>query len=427
MSNITRIHGREVLDSRGNPTVEVEVHLDDGSIGVAIVPSGASTGEREAAELRDGDPKRYHGKGVRKAVTNVNEVIAPALVDLDASHQSEIDTAMRDLDGTPNKSRLGANAILGVSIACAKAAALSKREPLYRYLGGESATTLPVPCMNVLNGGRHADNNVDFQEFMIVPFGAASFAESLRMGVETFHTLKDILKREGYSTAVGDEGGFAPQLRSNEEAIELLALAIDASGLKPGVDIGIALDPATSEMFENGVYRFSKSDRSSKTSDEMIELWESWTAEYPIVLLEDGLAENDWDGWRKLTERLGKKIELVGDDIFCTNPHIVQEGIARGVANSVLIKLNQIGTLTETFETIRIARDAGYGCMVSHRSGETEDTTIADFTVAVGVGHIKTGSACRSDRVAKYNRLLRIEEELGDRARFPRRKAFVNG
>ena len=427
MSNIKRIQAREVLDSRGNPTVEVDVHLDDGSTGSAIVPSGASTGEREAVELRDDDSRRYHGKGVRKAVANVNEVIAPALIGLDATHQREIDGAMRDFDGTPNKSRLGANAILGVSIACAKAAATSQREPFYRYLGGDTATTLPVPCMNVLNGGKHADNSVDFQEFMIVPFGASSFSDSLRMGVETFHVLKNIIKREGYSTAVGDEGGFAPQLRSNIEAIELIAIAIDAAGLRPGVDIGIALDPAMSELFDGERYVFKKSGEASKTSDEMIALWETWIAEYPIVLLEDGLAENDWDGWQRLTKQLGKKVELVGDDIFCTNPRIVSDGIARGVANSVLIKLNQIGTITETFETIQIAKHAGYGCMVSHRSGESEDTTIADFTVAVGVGHIKTGSACRSDRVAKYNRLLRIEEELGDRARFPQRKAFING
>ena len=427
MSTIKQIHAREVLDSRGNPTVEVEVHLDDGSTGSAIVPSGASTGEREAAELRDSDSKRYRGKGVLGAVKNVDGVIAPALIGRDATHQREIDGAMCDLDGTPNKSRLGANAILGVSIACAKAAASSKGEPLYRYLGGESATTLPVPCLNVLNGGRHADNNVDFQEFMIVPLGPPTFAESLRVGVETFHALKDLLKRAGYSTAVGDEGGFAPQLRANEEAIELLANAIEAAGFRAGSDVAIALDPATSEMYEDGIYRFFKSDRSTKSSDEMIELWERWASDYPIVLLEDGLAENDWEGWRKLTQRLGRKIELVGDDIFCTNPRIVSDGIAQGVANSVLIKLNQIGTLTETFETIQIAKHAGYGCFVSHRSGETEDTTIADFTVAVGAGHIKTGSACRSERVAKYNRLLRIEEELGSQARFPQRKAFVNG
>jgi enolase len=427
MSIITRVHAREVLDSRGNPTVEVDVHLSDGTIGSAIVPSGASTGEREATELRDGDPHRYHGKGVRKAVSAVNEIIAPRLGGFDATAQSDIDRSMIELDGTANKSRLGANAILGVSLACAKAAAASKRESLYRYLGGETATTLPVPCMNVLNGGKHADNNVDFQEFMIVPHGAPSFAESLRMGVEVFHELKATLRKKGYTTAVGDEGGFAPELRSNEEAIELLLDAIDGAGYVPGNQVSIALDPATSEMFENGVYRFFKSDRSTKSTDEMIELWESWTTRYPIVLLEDGLAEGDWDGWKKLTERLGRRIELVGDDIFCTNPRIVEEGIARGVANSVLIKLNQIGTLTETFETVQIAKYANYGCFVSHRSGETEDTTIADFTVAIGVGHLKTGAACRSERIAKYNRLLRIEEEIGDRAQFPQRKAFVNG
>jgi enolase len=427
MTTIRRIQAREVLDSRGNPTVEAEVHLEDGTIGSAIVPSGASTGEREAVELRDRDPNRYHAKGVLKAVANVNDIIAPALIGLDASLQREIDRAMIDLDGTPNKARLGANAILGVSIACAKAAAASKHEPLYRHLGGESATTLPVPCMNVLNGGKHADNNVDFQEFMIVPHHAPSFGTSLRMGVEVFHELKGTLKKKGYSTSVGDEGGFAPQLRSNEEAIDLLIEAINNAGYVPGAQISIALDPATSEMYENGFYRFFKSDQSTKTSDEMIELWETWISKYPIILLEDGLAENDWDGWQRLTERLGKKVELVGDDIFCTNPRIVQEGIDRGVANSVLIKLNQIGTLTETFETIQLAKHAGYGCFISHRSGETEDTTIADFTVAVGAGHLKTGAACRSERIAKYNRLLRIEEELGERAQFPKRKAFVNG
>jgi enolase len=427
VSNIKRIHAREVLDSRGNPTVEVEVHLDDGSAGSAIVPSGASTGEREAVELRDHDPLRYRGKGVLKAVRNVNEIIAPPLIGHDATQQREIDGAMRDLDGTPNKARLGANAILGVSIASAKAAAASKGQPLYRYLGGDMATMLPVPCMNVLNGGRHADNNVDFQEFMVVPHGLPTFSDCLRMGVDVFHELKATLKKKGYSTAVGDEGGFAPQLHSNEEAVELLLDAIEHAGYYAGTDVSIALDPATSEMYENGLYRFFKSDQSTKTSDEMIELWEAWVSKYPIVLLEDGLAEDDWEGWRRLTERLGKKIELVGDDIFCTNPRIVQEGIERGVANSVLIKLNQIGTLTETFETIQIAKHASYGCFVSHRSGETEDTTIADLTVAAGVGHLKTGSACRSERVAKYNRLLRIEEELGERARFPKRKAFVNG
>jgi len=357
----------------------------------------------------------------------VNEIIAGKLVGRDASEQRAIDETMLEQDGTPNKARLGANAILGVSIACAKAAALSKREPLYRYLGGETAALLPVPCMNVLNGGRHADNNVDFQEFMIVPHGAPDFAESLRMGVETFHALKDKLKKKGYATAVGDEGGFAPQLRSNEEALELLLAAIESAGYRAGEHISIALDPATSEMYEKGRYRFFKSDQSTKSSDEMIALWESWVLRYPIILLEDGLAEDDWSGWQRLTARLGKRIELVGDDIFCTNPRILTEGIDRHIANSVLIKLNQIGTISETFDTIQIAKHAGYGCFVSHRSGETEDTTIADFTVAVGAGHIKTGAACRGERIAKYNRLLRIEEELGSAARFAGRKAFING
>ncbi|HUJ15657.1 MAG TPA: phosphopyruvate hydratase [Thermoanaerobaculia bacterium] len=427
MPAIERIHAREVLDSRGNPTVAVDLMLDDGSSGSSMVPSGASTGEREAAELRDGDPHRYHGKGVLKAVAAVNEIIAPRLHGRDATHQREIDREMIELDGTPNKSRLGANAILGVSIACAKAAAASRREPLYRYLGGESATLLPVPCMNVLNGGKHADNNVDFQEFMIAPHGANTFSDSLRMGVEVFHELKATLKRKLLSTAVGDEGGFAPQLRSNQEAVDLLLSAIESAGYKPGKDVSLALDPATSEMFDNGRYVFFKSDHAAVTTEQLIALWESWIAQYPIVLLEDGLAENDWDGWREMTKRLGRKVELVGDDIFCTNPRIVQQGVDGGVANSVLIKLNQIGTITETFETVQIAKHSGYGCFVSHRSGETEDTTIADFTVAIGAGHLKTGSACRSERVAKYNRLLAIEEELGSRARFRGRQAFVNG
>lgn len=427
MTTIRRVHAREVLDSRGNPTVEVEVHTNDGSIGQAIVPSGASTGEREAVERRDNDLRRYNGKGVQIAVSNVNKVIAPALTGRNVAEQSAIDELMLALDGTANKARLGANALLGVSMACAKAAALSKREPLYRYLGGETATTLPVPCLNVLNGGKHADNNVDFQEFMIVPHGAPNFAESLRSGVETFHALKDTLKKKGYATSVGDEGGFAPQLRSNEEAVELLLSGIERAGYATGKDISIALDPATSEMFDDGRYRFFKSDQSMKTSDEMIALWESWTKQYPIILLEDGLAENDWNGWQRLTKRLGKRIELVGDDIFCTNPSIVRKGIERGVGNSVLIKLNQIGTITETFQTVQIAKHAQYGCFVSHRSGETEDTTIADFTVATGAGHLKTGAACRGERIAKYNRLLRIEEELGSRAKFAGRKAFVNG
>jgi len=427
MSNIRRIHAREVLDSRGNPTVEVEVELKDGSRGSAIVPSGASTGEREAVELRDTASKRYGGKGVRKAVANVNDVIAPRLRGRSAFEQAEIDRRMIDLDGTPNKARLGANAILGVSIAVAKAAAASRKQQLFRYLGGRDATLLPVPCMNVINGGRHADNNVDFQEFMIAPHGARSFADSLRMGVETFHALKGVLTRRGYATAVGDEGGFAPRLRSNEEAVEVILEAIAAAGYTPGRHVSLALDPAASEFQEDRSYRFTKSGAGSKKSDEMIDLWAEWVEKYPILLLEDGLAENDWDGWQGLTHRLGKKIELVGDDIFCTNPSIIARGIRENVANSVLIKLNQIGTITETLEAIAVARAAGYGIFVSHRSGETEDTTIADLTVAVGAGHLKTGSGCRSERIAKYNRLLRIEEELGHRARFAGKAAFVNG
>jgi enolase len=427
MSNIRRIHAREVLDSRGNPTVEVDVELRDGSCGSAIVPSGASTGEREAVELRDVRSKRYGGKGVRGAVRNVNVVLAPRLRGMDADDQESIDRKMIALDGTPNKSRLGANALLGVSLAAAKAAAESHGQPLFRWLGGRDATLLPVPCMNVINGGRHADNNVDFQEFMIVPHGAQRFSEALRIGIETFHALKRTLGKKGYATSVGDEGGFAPRLRSNEEAVEVILEAIEAAGYTPGRHVSLALDPATSEQWENGRYTFAKSGGKPKTSDAMIDLWEKWIGKYPILLLEDGLAEGDWDGWRKLTERLGKKVELVGDDIFCTNPEIIARGVKEGVANSVLIKLNQIGTVTETLEAITVARRAGYGIFVSHRSGETEDTTIADFTVAVGAGHLKTGSGCRSERIAKYNRLLRIEEELGTRARFAGKAAFVNG
>ncbi len=427
MSNIRLIHAREVLDSRGNPTVEVDVTLRDGSHGSAIVPSGASTGEREAVELRDTATKRYGGKGVRRAVRNVNDVIGPRVRGRDAFDQEGLDRRMIELDGTPNKSRLGANAILGVSLAVAKAAAQSKRQPLFRYLGGRDATLLPVPCMNVINGGRHADNNVDFQEFMIAPHGARSFSEALRIGIETFHSLKKVLGERGYATSVGDEGGFAPRLKSNEEAVEVILEAIEAAGYAPGRHVSLALDPATSEMVEKGVYRFRKSGGGSNTSDEMIDLWQEWISKYPIVLLEDGLAENDWPGWRRLTARLGSRVELVGDDIFCTNPAIIRRGIEEKVANSVLIKLNQIGTLTETLEAIATARAAGYGIFVSHRSGETEDTTIADFAVAVGAGHMKTGSGCRSERIAKYNQLLRIEEALGKRARFAGKGAFVRG
>ncbi|MGB7621607.1 MAG: phosphopyruvate hydratase [Terriglobia bacterium] len=427
MSTVKSVHAREVLDSRGNPTVEVEVYLRNGECGSAIVPSGASTGEREAMELRDTKSKRYFGKGVQTAVVNVNKIIAPRLRGMIAFDQGAIDRKMIALDGTLNKSRLGANAILGVSLAVAKAAARTKGIPLFRYLGGRSANLLPVPSMNVINGGRHADNNVDFQEFMLVPHGATKFSESIRMGIETFHALKGILKKKGYSTAVGDEGGFAPELKSNEEAVEVILQAIESAGYKTGKQISIALDPAASELYESGKYVFWKSTKTKKSSAQMIQLWQKWVRQYPIVSLEDGLAENDWEGWQELTRVLGKKIELVGDDVFCTNPQIIARGIKEGVANSVLIKLNQIGTLTETLDAIRTARKAGYGIFVSHRSGETEDATIADLTVGVSGGKIKTGSGCRSERIAKYNQLLRIEEALGPRARFAGRKAFVNG
>jgi enolase len=423
---ITAVTAIEVLDSRGNPTVEAAVHLKDGTRASAIVPSGASTGEREAVELRDKDAKRYGGKGVQVAVKNIEIRIAPAIIGMNANDQSGIDERMIELDGTPNKSELGANAILAVSLAVAHAAANSMQLPLYRYLGGDEATLLPVPCMNVLNGGRHADNNVDFQEFMIAPHNASSFAEAIRMGVETFHALKSILQKKGYVTAVGDEGGFAPNLKSNVEAVDVILESITLAGYRPGNDISLCLDPATSEMWDNGHYLFFKSDRSRKSSNEMVELWASWIRQYPIVLLEDGMAENDWDGWQLLTEKLGTSVELVGDDLFCTNPKILQEGIDRHVANAILIKLNQIGTLTETLDTIELAKRNGYRCFISHRSGETEDTTIADLTVAVGAGHLKTGSACRSERVAKFNRLLRIEKELGSDARFGGKAAFAN-
>lgn len=415
---ITAITAGEVLDSRGNPTVEAEVVLDDGAVGTAMVPSGASTGEKEACELRDGDPRRYGGKGVLKAVDHVVSVIAPALVGRAAGEQSAIDQAMIDLDGTANKQRLGANAILAVSMATARAAAASAGVPLYRYLGTADSFTLPVPCMNVVNGGKHADNNVDFQEFMVAPHNAPSFADAIRMGMETFHALKSVLRAKGYSTGVGDEGGFAPNLKSNEEAIEVILQAIEAAGYRPGDDISLCLDPATSEMWENGQYLFFKSDQSRKSSQDMVSLWQSWVRQYPIVLLEDGMGEHDWDGWRALTKELGPQIELVGDDIFCTNPEILAEGIKAGVGNSILIKLNQIGTVTETLQTIDLAKANGYKCFISHRSGETEDTFIADLTVAVAAGHLKTGSGCRSERVSKFNRLLRIERELGAKAKF---------
>jgi len=418
---IVDVKAREILDSRGNPTVEVDVLLADGSFGRAAVPSGASTGAYEAVELRDSNAKRYFGKGVAGAVKNVNEVIAPEVLDMDAMAQEEIDQLMIKLDGTPNKGKLGANAILGVSLAVAKAAANAAMLPLYRYLGGCNANILPVPMMNILNGGKHSDNNVDFQEFMIMPIGAKDFPQALQMGAETFHTLKKVLTAKGYATSVGDEGGFAPMLKSNEEAIEVVMDAIKKAGYKQGKDIAIALDPAASEMWDGKTrsYSFFKSAPKKKiSSDEMIKHWARWVEKYPIVSLEDGLAEDDWDGWKKLNDRLGSKIQLVGDDIFVTNTKKLAEGIEKGCANSILIKLNQIGTLTETFEAINMAKRAGWTAVISHRSGETEDTTIADLAVASGVGQIKTGSASRTDRVCKYNQLLRIHEELGSAAKY---------
>ena len=422
---IEDIIASEVLDSRGNPTVEARVILEDGTEGSAIVPSGASTGEKEAVELRDGDPQRYGGKGVLQAVDNVNEKITPELVGMEATAQREIDMLMIEIDGTPNKADLGANAILAVSLAVAKAAATYMGMPLYRYLGGVNASLLPVPCMNVINGGAHADNTVDFQEFMIAPHNAPSFAESIRMGIETFHALKSILKAKGYSTAVGDEGGFAPDLKSNEEAMEVIVEAIAKAGYTPGEDISICLDPATSEMWKDGKYRFFKSTQEAKTSEEMVALWASWAKQYPIVSLEDGMGENDWDGWSLLTKEIGDTVQLVGDDLFCTNAKILAEGIEAGIANSVLIKVNQIGTLTETLDTIELAQKSNYSYMVSHRSGESEDTTIADIAVATGAGQIKTGSGCRGERVSKFNQLLRIERQLGKAARFAGKSAFA--
>ena len=425
MTNIAAILGREVLDSRGNPTVEAEVQLASGVVGRAIVPSGASTGEHEAVELRDGDNARFLGKGVLKAVENVNGEIADALANFDAADQRALDQKMIDLDGTENKGRLGANAILAVSMAAGRAAAVDYGLPLYRYLGGAGANILPTPMMNILNGGAHADNNVDFQEFMVMPVGAPSFSEALRWGVEVFHTLKGVLKKRGYNTAVGDEGGFAPSVKSNVEAIEVVLEAIQKAGYKPGEEIAIALDPAASEFYQDGKYVFKKSDKSAKSSDEMVKFYAKWVNDYPaIVSLEDGLSENDWDGWQNLTKELGGKIQLVGDDIFVTNIQIFAEGIEKGIANSILIKLNQIGTVSETLDAIDLARRNGYTSVISHRSGETEDTFIADFAVATGAGQIKTGSASRTDRISKYNQLLRIQEELGDSARFLGLKAL---
>ena len=424
MTNIVAVIGREVLDSRGNPTVEAEVQVASGVVGRAIVPSGASTGEHEAVELRDGDNVRFMGKGVLKAVDNVNGEIADALANWDAADQRALDQKMIELDGTETKSRLGANAILAVSMAAARAAAAEYGLPLYRYLGGAGANTLPTPMMNILNGGAHADNNVDFQEFMVMPVGAPSFSEALRWGVEVFHTLKGVLKKRGYNTAVGDEGGFAPSVKSNVEAIEVVLEAIQQAGYKPGEEIAIALDPAASEFYQDGKYVFKKSDKSAKSSDEMLKFWAKWANDYPIVSLEDGLSEDDWDGWRNLTKELGGKIQLVGDDLFVTNVQFLQEGIDKGVANSILIKVNQIGTVSETLDAIDLARRNSYTSVISHRSGETEDTFIADLAVATGAGQIKTGSASRTDRIAKYNQLLRIEGELGSSARFLGLKAL---
>ena len=423
---IKKIQAFEILDSRGNPTVEAFLELENGIKGHAMVPSGASTGEREACELRDGDKNRYGGKGVLKAVDNVNSIIAKEIQGRAFENQRELDLLMIGLDGTPNKSRLGANAILSVSMAYARAEAKNANIPIYRYLGGDQAHLLPVPCMNVINGGAHADNNVDFQEFMIAPHNAPSFTEAIRMGIEVFHALKTVLKLKNYNTGVGDEGGFAPNLKSNEEAVEVILEGIVKAGYKPGTDVSICLDPATSEMWDDGKYKFSKSTGKSISSDEMIKLWETWVNQYPIVLLEDGLAENDWPGWQNLTKALGKKIEIVGDDIFCTNKKILAEGISKGVANSILIKLNQIGTVTETLETIELAYKNNYNAFVSHRSGETPDSFIADLTVAVNAGHLKTGSGCRGERIEKFNQLMRIERDLGDKARFAGIKAFKN-
>ena len=418
MTEIVAIRAREVLDSRGNPTVEADVILESGALGRAIVPSGASTGEHEAVELRDGDKSHYLGKGVLQAVANVETVIAPELEGMDAANQRLIDKTMIELDGSANKGKLGANAILAVSMASARAVAQTLETPLYRYLGGINASTLPTPMLNVLNGGAHADSNVDFQEFMIMPVGAERFSEALRWAAETFHTLKSVLKKKGYNTAVGDEGGFAPSLKANGEAIELILEAIHQAGYKAGEQIAIALDPATSEFYDKdkNKYVFKKSDKRELSSDEMVNFWDSWCSQYPIVSIEDGLAEDDWEGWRTLTDKLGNRIQLVGDDLFVTNTQRLQRGIEEGVGNSILIKVNQIGTITETLEAIDLGRRYGYTSIISHRSGESEDTFIADLAVATGAGQIKTGSASRTDRIAKYNQLLRIEEELGSGA-----------
>jgi enolase len=424
MSLIEQVWAREILDSRGNPTVEAEVILEDGTQGRAAVPSGASTGENEAVELRDGDSARYLGKGVANAVENVNEKISYELEGMDALDQTAIDAALLALDGSANKANLGANALLAVSLATARAAAAFQEMPLYRYLGGVNAKTLPVPMMNIVNGGAHADNNVDFQEFMVMPVGAEDFSEALRMGAEIFHNLKAVLKARGYSTAVGDEGGFAPNLKSNEEAIETILEAIEKAGYAAGKNVMLALDPAASEFFDGTNYVFKKSDKRVLSSDEMIAYWADWCGKYPIISIEDGLAENDWEGWRKITEQLGKRVQLVGDDLFVTNVEFLQKGIDTGAANAILIKVNQIGTLTETLDAIELAKTNNMTAVISHRSGETEDSFIADLAVATNAGQIKTGSLSRSDRIAKYNQLLRIEEDLGDGAKYPGRKAF---
>jgi enolase len=425
-TRIERVHAREILDSRGNPTVEVDVGLTSGITGRAAVPSGASTGQHEAVELRDGDETRYLGRGVLGAVRNVNSTIAPAVAGMDPSDQAAIDGRLNALDGTPNKGNLGANGILGVSLAVAKAAAAAYGMPLYRYIGGASACRLPVPMMNILNGGSHADSSVDLQEFMVMPVGAVSFREGLRAGAEIFHALRAVLMAAGYSTGVGDEGGFAPSLGSNEEALEVVAEAIRRAGYEPGRDILLALDPASTEFYNEGKYVFHKSDGSERTSEQMVDFWEDWTRRYPIVSIEDGLGEDDWDGWARLTARLGDRVQLVGDDLFVTNTERLSRGIQSEVGNSILIKVNQIGTLSETLEAIETARQAGYTAVISHRSGETEDSTIADLAVGTGAGQIKTGSASRSDRIAKYNQLLRIEEDLGESAVYPGREAFYN-
>jgi enolase len=424
MSLIDSVHAREILDSRGNPTVEAEVYLVSGEVGRAAVPSGASTGEHEAVELRDGDKRRYLGKGVTRAVENVNDIIAREVEGLDALDQTEVDATLLALDGTPNKSKLGANALLAVSLATARAAASYVELPLYRYLGGTNARTLPLPMMNILNGGAHADNNVDFQEFMVMPVGAETFAEALRTGAEIFHALKNVLKKRGYATGVGDEGGFAPNLKSNEEAVETILEAVTAAGYNAGVNVMLALDPAASEFYDGRNYVFKKSDGRKLSSAEMVAYWKSWAGQYPIISIEDGMAENDWEGWKLMTDEMGERVQLVGDDLFVTNVDYLRRGIELGVANSILIKVNQIGTLTETLDAIELARTHRRTAVISHRSGETEDTFIADLAVATNAGQIKTGSLSRTDRVAKYNQLLRIEEDLRDAARFPGLAAF---